>query len=427
MRNSARRTSEASLGRFRRSRSRDLTEKCRRFSDYLGELRSAGVYQSQYRLELISPLDHRITVVDPFSGEPREMICFDSNSYLGLHLHPRVVSRVRAAVEELGHGTPSAQLLGGTSRLLRQLEDRLSAMYDREAALVYPTGYQANIGILTGLLGPGDLVLFDRYAHMSIQDGCRWSGATAVRFDHNEPEDLRRKLEAHRHEARGCLIVTDGVFSMHGSLSPLPELRALADAYDTRLMVDEAHSLGVLGPTGLGLEEHYGLPGSVDVLMGTFSKTPGAIGGYVVGSRAMVDYLRFFSHPSVFTAALPAQVCAGLLEALSVMAEEPWHRDRLWRNARRLRAGLWNAGLRVPPLSSPIIPVGVGDERVLAALGGDLFRAGIKCGVVRQPAVPSGAAMLRLTVCSRHTPEELDRTVEVLARLGRRHEIARAA
>ena len=417
---------DPSLRSFARSRSRDLFEKCGRFSAYLGELRDRGVYQSQYRLELKSPLDHHITVVDPFTGGDHSMICFDSNSYLGLHLHPRVVARAAGAVEAVGYGTPSAQLLGGTSAHLRTLEDRLASLFDREAALVYTTGYQTNIGVLTGLLGEDDLVLYDQYAHMSIQDGARWSGARTIRFAHGDLADLRRLLHAHRSAAHGALIVTDGVFSMHGTVADLPGLRDLADEFDARLMIDEAHALGVLGATGLGLEEHFGMPGATDILMGTFSKTPGAIGGYIVGERELIDYLRFFSHPSVFTAALPAQVCAGLIEAFDVMRDEPWHRDRLWRNAGVLWRGLHEAGLRVPPLESPIIPVAVGDEAVLAALGIDLFRAGIKCGVVRQPAVPRGASMLRLTVCSRHTDDDLDRTIEVLSDLGRKHGIVRA-
>lgn len=412
-----------SLREFARSDSRDLFAKCGRFAVYLQELRERGVYQSQYRLELRTPLDHRITVVDPFTGADREMICFDSNSYLGLHLHPRVARRAAEVVDTMGYGTPSAQLLGGTNTHIRALEDRLAALFDREDALVYPTGYQTNVGVLTGLLGKGDLVLYDRYAHMSIQDGARWSGARAIRYAHGDLEELRRLLATHRAGVRGALIVTDGVFSMHGTVADLPGLRCLADEFGARLMIDEAHALGVLGPSGLGLEDDFGMPGAVDILMGTFSKTPGAIGGYIVGDRALVDYLRFFSHPSVFTAALPAQVCAGLVEALEVMQEEPWHREQLWHNARVLWTGLQDAGLRVPPLESPIIPVAVGDEQVLAGLGIDLFRAGIKCGVVRQPAVPRGASMLRLTVCSRHTAEELSRTIDILSTLGRKHGI----
>ncbi|NIQ59415.1 MAG: aminotransferase class I/II-fold pyridoxal phosphate-dependent enzyme, partial [Gammaproteobacteria bacterium] len=384
-------------------------------------LRGAGTHHWQYRLELRTPLDHRIRVTDPFTGRGREMICFDSNSYLGLHLHPRVTARVRAAVKEMGYGTPSAQLLGGNNTLLRQLEETLAAWFGREAALVYSTGYQTNIGVLTGLLRPGDLVLYDQYSHMSIQDGCRWSGARAVPYAHNDLDDLRQKLVAHRDGARGALIVTDGVFSMHGSIADLPGLRAVADTFEARLMIDEAHSLGVLGDSGQGLEEEFGMAGAIDLLMGTFSKAPGAIGGYIAGPAAMVDYLRFFSHPSVFTASLPAQICAGLIEALSVMRSEPWHRERLWRNARRLWAGLAEAGYGLRALESPIVAVPVGEESVLAAVGRDLFRAGIKCGVVQYPAVPRGASMLRLTVCSRHTDADLDRTVEVLAAVGRRH------
>lgn len=412
---------EGSIRDYYHVASTDLFEKCRRFHDFADRARALGLYQSRYRLVLRSPLDHRITVVDPFSGKDRQMICFDSNSYLGLHLHPRVKAAVKQAVDTMGIGTPSAQVLGGTNRFLVELEELLCLLHDRDEALVFPSGYQANIGILTGLLRQGDAVFADEFAHASIHDGCRYSGAAVHRYPHRDVEVLDTLLTQQAPEEGGMLIVTDGLFSMHGDLAPLPELREVADRHRARLMVDDAHSLGIIGATGKGIEEHFAMEGSVDVFMGTFSKAPGAIGGYVCGDAAVIEYLRFFAHGSTFTAALPAATCAGLAEALRVMHDEPEHRERLWANARRLWQGLHQAGLRVRPLESPIVVVTLGAETVAQAWGRDLFEAGIKCGVVEFPAVLQGESILRMTVNARHTQDDIDYAVEVLAALGRRY------
>jgi glycine C-acetyltransferase len=413
------------LAAFHRSQTDDLFDKCRRFHAWVEGARRDGAFQAQFRVELTSGLDHRITVVDPFGGGRREMICFDSNSYLGLHRHPRVVAAVRRTLDAVGYGTPSAQVLGGTNRWLTELEEALAAFHGRAAAFVFPSGYAANVGILTALLRNDDLVLADRFCHASILDGCRYAGARLRTYAHGDVASLERRLRSGAGSVRGRLIVTDGVFSMHGDIAPLPALRALADAHGARLMVDEAHSWGVLGATGGGIEEHYAMPGSVDVLMGTFSKAPGSAGGYVVGDAALIDYLRFFARSGLFTASLPAPICAGITEALRVMTEEPEHRARLWQNARYLHRLLEERGLSVPPLSSPIVPVRVGDERRLPQIALDLFAAGIKCGIVQYPAVPRGESALRLTVNARHTSAEIRRTAETLGLLGERHGLLR--
>jgi glycine C-acetyltransferase len=409
---------------FYQADSGDLFEKCRRFHAFVQDLQRRGIYQAQYRVTLCGALDHRIRVRHPSTRREHEMICFDSNSYLGLHLHPRVLQAVRRALDRVGYGTPSAQLLSGTNRYLRELEETVSAFHGREETLIFPSGYAANIGALTAVLRPEDLVARDRYAHASIHDGCRWSGARyGGAYAHLDMGELERLLR----DAGGCrgkLVVTDGVFSMHGQIAPLRKIREIADRHGARLMVDEAHSVGVIGRTGRGIEEHFGMPGSIDVLMGTFSKAPGSLGGYVCGSAELIDYLRFFARSNMFTASLPAPICAGLTEAFRVLQEEPEHRERLWHNARRLWAGLHDAGLLVPPLESPILTVFAGSDRLLWALSRELFDSGIKCGNVSYPAVPRGESILRLSVNARHTPEELDHTVGVLARLAVRYGIA---
>jgi 8-amino-7-oxononanoate synthase len=403
---------------FANSHTAAILEKCRRFGDYAEKVRTIGLNQVQYRLELLGPLDHEVLVRDPFSGEPRRMICFDSNSYLGMHLHPAVRASVHKAIDDVGYGTPSAQVLGGTKRYLSALEDELASLHRREAALVFPSGYQANIGILTGLLRRSDAVIHDVFSHASLQDGCHWSGAEVIRYPHNDLEALDRILSVY--PGRGRMVVTDGIFSMHGDLAPLPDLIALCRRHDAVLMVDDAHSLGILGANGEGIEEHFGLIGEIKLLMGTFSKAPGSMGGYLVAEKPVVDYLRYISHPALFTASLPAPICAGVTTALRVMREEPEHRHRLWEATRRLWKGLADAGFKLRPLESPIIPVQIGPAELLAPLSVALFEAGIKAGVVQYPAVPRGESILRLSVCSRHTDTEIDRVVEILGEIGRR-------
>jgi glycine C-acetyltransferase len=412
------------LADFRRGGG-ELFDKCSRFRGFTQQLKRDGCFQAQYRVVLEGPLDHVIRVRDPFSGAVREMLCFDSNSYLGLHLDPRVTAAVRRVLDVTGYGTPSAQVLGGTNRWLRELEDAISAFYGREDTIVFPTGYGANVGALTGLLGPDDLVAVDRLSHASIHDGCRWSGARfGGVYAHVDLAGLDRLLARDAAAAQGRLVVTDGVFSMHGTVAPLPGLRAIASRHGARLMVDEAHSLGVFGERGRGLEEHFNVPGAIDVLMGTFSKAPGAIGGYVTGRADVVEYLRFFARASLFTASLPAPLCAGITEAIRIIDREPERRLELWSNARYLHGRLDEAGLPVPPRESPILTVFMGDERLLWAASRELFSAGLKCGNVCHPAVPRGEGILRLTLNARHTREELDRAAELLIGLARRYDLA---
>lgn len=404
------------MAEFARSKGSDPLEKCRRFHEYANEVRATGVFDAMYRIELQGPLDHRILARDASTGETRELVCFDSNSYLGLHLHPRVRAAAHRAIDEAGVGTPSAQVLGGHNRWLRALEEGVAALLGREKCLVFPSGYQASIGILTGLLRSGDRVIADRFSHASLHDGCAYSGATVLTYAHGDLESLDAQLAQ---GAPGALIVADGLFSMHGDLCDLPGLRRIADKHGARLMIDDAHSVGILGATGGGIEEHYGMRGGVDVLMGTFSKAPGAAGGYVVGDEALIDYLRFFSHGALFTASLAAPICAAVTEAFTVMQAEPAHRERLWANTQHMWQGLKDLGLRIPPLSSPILTVHVGDETLLGPLAVALFQAGVKAGMAQYPAVPRGKSILRITVNARHTQEDLGRTLDVLGRLGR--------
>jgi 8-amino-7-oxononanoate synthase len=416
-----------SLSDFAPNGALDVLAKCTRFASLVEDFHARDDARGQFRVEIEGPLDHRVRVRNQATGAVEPMVCFDSNGYLGLQRDPRVVAAVHRALDDVGYGTPSAQLLGGTSRYLRELEDTVSAFLGREATIVFPSGYAANVGALTALLSGRDFVAHDRFAHASIADGCRFSGATCRVYAHGNMAALEGILSRIPAATGGRLVVTDGLFSMHASIADLPTLRRLCDQYGARLMIDDAHGLGVLGRTGRGIEEHWDMPGSVDILMGTFSKAPGSIGGYVSGSRALVDYLRFFARAGVFTATLPAATCAGIAEAFRIMDREPEHRTQLWANARRLWSGLKETGWIVPEAPSPIVTAFVGHDRLLYRASRELFDRGFKVGVVSYPAVPKNQSVLRMSVSSRHGADDLDSAVDALADIGRRYGILNRA
>jgi glycine C-acetyltransferase len=392
-----------------------LLDKCDSFYAYMRSLQDTGHYQSLYRATLTTPLDHRVSIYNPASRREEDFVCFDSNSYLGLHVHPLVVEATSQALAEFGYGTPSAQLLSGTNRHMRELEDTISWFHGRKDTIVFSSGYAANIGTITALVGRNDIAVADQYSHTSIHDACGWANPKRLRtFPHRDNAALHgilQRMLAAKPEA-GRLIISDGVFSMHGSIADLPGLREVADRHDATLMIDEAHSTGVLGKTGRGLEQHYGCEGAVDVLMGTFSKAPGTVGGYVTGSEELITYLRFFANSGMFSAAIPAALCAGVKVAFEIMANDPEPRERLWENIHWIAPALTGAGLNVAPAESPILTVFIGDTTLLWQISRELYMRGVKCGNVCFPAVPPGEGILRISVNARHTREDLERSVE---------------
>jgi glycine C-acetyltransferase len=405
------------LREFANSETPKLLDKCDKFYEYMSSLQSSGHYQSLYRVTLTTPLDHRVSIYNPASHREEDFVCFDSNSYLGLHVHPRVVEATTDALKEFGYGTPSAQLLSGTSRHMRELEHTISRYHDRQETIVFSSGYAANVGTITALIGRNDIGVADQYSHTSIHDACGWANPKQLRtFPHKDyaalDEILRRMLAAK--PKAGRMIISDGVFSMHGSLADLPALRTVANKHRATLMIDEAHSTGVLGETGRGLEEHFRSPDSIDVLMGTFSKAPGTVGGYVTGTEELITYLRFFANSGLFSAAIPAALCAGLKVAFEIMASDPEPRVRLWENSNWLAPALTAAGLNVPKPESPIITVFIGDTNLLWQVSRDLYLMGVKCGNVSYPAVPPGDGILRISVNARHTRQDLERCVDAI-------------
>ena len=417
---------ERDLREFAQAKNSRILSKCEDFHEYMKSLQATGLYQSMYRVTLTTPLDHQVTIYNPSRRREEAFVCFDSNSYLGLHVHPRVVETTQVALKEFGYGTPSAQLLSGTSRHMRELEETISAFHSRDATIVFSSGYATNVGAITALVGRHDLAIADQYSHTSIHDACRWANPRQLRtFPHKNSsaldDILTRAIDSKPDVGR--LVISDGVFSMHGSVADLPSLSAVAKKHGAALMIDEAHSTGVLGKTGRGIEEHYDAHGSVDVLMGTFSKAPGTAGGYVTGSEELVTYLQFFANSAIFSAALPSALCAGINEAYKIMADDPEPRVTLWENINWLAPALTNIGLTISQVESPILTVFIGDTSLLWQVSRDLYDLGIKCGNVCYPAVPPREGILRISLNARHTRDDLQKCVDALETIGRKYGI----
>jgi 8-amino-7-oxononanoate synthase len=362
--------------------------------------------------------------------EGAERIMLGSNNYLGLTGDPRVVAGARAALDAYGTGLTGSRLLNGTTPLHLELEEELAAWMGTEAAIVFTTGHQANLGALGTLLGPGDTVVADSADHASILDGCLLSRAKLRVFRHSRLEKLERALEKAQAEGGGVLVVVDGVFSMEGDVAPLPEIAELCARFGARLMVDEAHGAGVLGARGAGASELLGVEDRVDLRMGTFSKSLASCGGFVAGPAEVVEFLRIQSRAFLFTAsAVPAAVGAALAALRVIRSDEGRELlDRVLANAARWRAGLRELGLKVveghggPDVVTPIVPVLVEDDWKAALLWRALWDAGVFVNVALHPAVPPGGALLRTSVMATHDAIVLDRALEAFATVKRSFE-----
>jgi glycine C-acetyltransferase len=385
-----------------------------RYLDHvLNDLREQGVY-GRWRV-LQDAQQARAT----FDG--RSVVNLSSNNYLGLTTHPRLRQRALEAVERYGVGSGSVRGIAGTLDLHVELERRLADFKKTEAALVFQSGFTANAGTVAAILGRDDVVVSDELNHASIVDGCRLSRATIRVFPHKNIEAAAAILEALPRGQRK-LLITDGVFSMDGDLGPLPALADLAERVDAIMMVDDAHASGVFGQNGRGTVDHFGLHGRVDVQVGTLSKALGVVGGYVAGSRALIDVLVHRARPFLFSTSHPPAVAAACLAALDVLEEEPGLIDRLWENTRFFKAGLRAAGFNTGLSESPITPVIVGGAHLAMQLADRLFAAGVLAQGVGFPIVPRGLARVRTIVTATHTREDLefalDRFEQVGAELG---------
>jgi len=401
--------------------SSDLFEKVRDFADYAAGIRREG--HDFFRRTVYSPNVNRVLMDDPIAGRKREMIMLGSNSYLGLTNHPRVIRASVEAAEKYGYGTGSVSLYSGTTDLHKKLERRLAEFYGCEDAILFPTGYAANVGTISAIMRPRDAIVNDLFNHASIYDGCRLSGAKLHTFAHGKTRHLKRVLSNAVGDGHGTMVITDGVFSMEGDLAKLDEILPLAAEFGARVMVDDSHALGVMGPTGRGTAEHFGLQGKVDITIATLSKALGGIGGCAVGSAQVVDYLRFYARPYFFSGSVPTPIVAGALEILDMIQTQPKIREDLWNSVKYVKAGLTDLGFDIGNSGSAIIPVIVGDEPKLKAFLKDLMDAGIFMNYVAFPAVPKSRCRLRMSMMAGHTRTDLDYVLATMARLGRKYEI----
>lgn len=347
----------------------------------------------------------------------RRRIMVGSNNYLGLTNDPRVQEAASAALRKYGTACTGSRFLNGNTDLHDRLETELAQLVGKAAALVFPTGYQANLGVISALAGPGDVLLIDKLNHASMVDGATLSGAEVIRFRHGDLAHLESRLN--RAAGRPKMVIVDGVFSMEGDLADVPAIADLCDAHSARLVVDDAHGIGVFGATGAGVCEHFGESDRVDLIVGTFSKSFASIGGFVAGDTEVISYLRHNARSLIFSASIPASACATVLAAIDVMRAEPERRERLWQNARRMQRELSALGFDTFGSESPIVPVIVGGTLRTFEFWKRLLDAGVFTNPVIAPAVPPTSGRIRTSYMATHTDAQLDIVLEAFERVGR--------
>lgn len=369
--------------------------------------------------------------MEPVSGthakiQGREVILLCSNDYLGLSSHPALREAAARAMERYGFGSGASRLISGTSPLHIELEERIAAFKGTEAALVFNSGYAANTGAIPAIASDGDAIFSDSLNHASIIDGCRLSRARVHVYRHRDLDHLEGLLKEAVH-ARRRLIVTDSVFSMDGDIAPLPGLAELAERYDAILMVDDAHATGILGRSGRGSVEHFGLEGKVHVQMGTLGKAFGSFGAYIAGDKGLIRYLLNSSRSFVFSTALPPAVCAASIAAMEIVSMEPGRLNRLWRMRERFARGLSSIGIDVSDSETPIVPVMIGDSGRALEAARELLSFGIYAPAIRPPSVPDGKARIRTSLSAGHTEAEIDMALEAFYRLKKKGYLPYAA
>ncbi len=386
-----------------------LLEKCRNYME-AAVAREEGWYPY---FKVVESQQGPEAVVDG-----RRMIMLGSNNYLGLTDHPKVKEATIRAVKTFGTGCTGSRYLNGTLSLHEEAETRLAKFMQRETALLFSTGYQTNLGTISALVGKGEFVITDRQDHASILDGCRLSFGKTLKFRHNDPTDLERILRRLGPEV-GKMVVVDGVFSMEGSIARLPEIVHLCKTYQAVLLVDDAHAIGVLGDNGRGTAEHFALEHSVDIVMGTFSKSFATMGGFIATDFQTIDYIKHHSRPLIFSASMAPATVATVLAALDVIEQEPERREQLWRNAERWRNGLQELGFNTGHSETPVVPVILGEDRLTFQFWKALFDAGIFTNPAVRQAVAPGSSLLRTSVIATHTAEHLDHALEMFWHTGR--------
>jgi 8-amino-7-oxononanoate synthase len=353
-------------------------------------------------------------------GERRIMV--GSNNYLGLTHHPCIVEAAQEAIQKYGSGCTGSRFLNGNTVLHDQLEERLAKFMGTEAALVFSTGFQTNLGVIATLVGRNDRVYVDKLDHASIVDGCKLSYGDVVRFKHGDLAGLRRLFTAEETPEKnglGRMVVVDGVFSMEGDIADLPNLVPLCDEFGAVLVVDDAHAIGYLGPTGAGTAEYYGMTDQVPLTVGTFSKSFASIGGFVAGPEPVVHYLRHHARSLIFSASMPPSAVATVLAALDIIETEPERRERLWQITHRMQEDFKSLGFEIGPTQTPIVPIMVGPMEKTFVFWKQLFDLGVFTNPVMPPAVPENSCRLRTSYIATHTDEQLEYVLETFKKVGK--------
>ena len=388
----------------------DLFEKCFNFTE-ADEVKSLGVYP--YFRAISSGQDTEVMI------HGKKMIMIGSNNYLGLTSHPKVKEAAVEAVKKFGSGCSGSRFLNGTLELHEKLEGRLAQFMQKEAALVFSTGFQTNLGTISALVSRKDYVIIDRSDHASIVDACRLSFGEVLKFKHSDMDELARILNNCNNDA-GKLIAVDGVFSMEGEIAPLPDIVKLAKKHNARLMVDDAHSIGVLGDHGRGTAEHYGLNSEVDLVMGTFSKSFASLGGFIAGGERVINYIKHTSRALIFSASPPPAAVAACLAALDIIETEPERRERLWQITHRMHDEYKSLGFNIGKTQTPIIPIYIGDDMKTFQFWKMLSDEGIFVNPIISPAVPPGFQLIRTSYTATHTDEQMDRVLDVFKKVGKK-------
>ncbi len=389
----------------------DIFRKCYSYTRYK-EAVASGLYP--YFKAIESGAEAEVVI------DGKKMIMIGSNNYLGLATHPKIKEAATKAIAKYGSGCTGSRFLNGTLDIHEELERRLARFVRKEKALLFSTGFQANLGALSVLVGKDDVMICDRANHASVVDGCRLSFGRTVKFRHNNMEDLERIINSvDLEEAPGsALLITEGVFSMEGDLGRLPAIIALKEKYGFRLFLDDAHGIGVMGANGRGTAESFDVEQAVDLVMGTFSKAFASLGGFIAGEADVVDYIKHTARSLIFSASMPPASVASVLAALDIMEKEPEHRERLWVNTRRMQGALRDLGFNIGGTESPVIPIIVGEFEKTLIFWRQLFEAGVFVNPIVSPAVPADRCLLRTSYMATHTDDELGRVLEVMKTIG---------
>jgi glycine C-acetyltransferase len=389
-----------------------LTDKVQYFTQFVDDL--IDNKQMHHMRCITSAADREVSIIDRYTGKERKMIMFGSNNYLGLANHSYVKKKAIEAISKFGAGIGGPPLLNGYTSLHRELEERLAHLKGEEDALIFSSGYGTNVGLVTGLLNSNDVVIYDAYSHASFCDGIKMADVQSFRFTHNNISQLEQRLEQNASNSdKDVYVGVEGVYSMDGDLAPLNEIVPLCKSKGAILIVDDAHGTGVMGKTGRGTAEHFGVEGQVDICMGTFSKTFAATGGFIAASKPIINYLRFFARSYMFSASLPPVSIAMVLACLDVIENEPELLEQLWSNVKYAELGLREIGIDIEPQSA-IIPLRVPVGMDLRKAAGKFHDKGIFVNSVEYPAVPVSQQRFRISIIATHTKEDIDRLIETV-------------